>query len=292
MEVRERIGSAGDPFAVAEGARPGGEGCMGTPRTLTKEQVRFWEENGYLVLPEVLSPQEVERLRRAVDDLEARAATVGETTDRFQFKVFESAGRRVQQIAEPHELGGEWLALARHPAILDRVEDLLGPNLQLYYSMGMLKAPREGFAAPWHQDFAFFPHGRTEILACMVAIDDATPENGCLRVVPGSHRMGILNHYKDGKFTGIYQGDTAAFDAPGGHALLPVRAGGLLLWHVMTLHGSAPNRSEHPRRAVVLEYKNPEARLLAGSFNSRMEVRSMGLMVRGRDPSGELLSAG
>jgi ectoine hydroxylase-related dioxygenase (phytanoyl-CoA dioxygenase family) len=261
-------------------------------RALTEAQSRFWHENGYLVLPEVLSPAEVATLRRGCEALEARAMAPGEGGDRYQFKVFESGARSVQQIAEPHELGGEWLALARHPKLLDRVEDLLGPNLQLYYSMMMMKPPREGFAAPWHQDFAFFAHGRADLLACMVAIDDATPENGCLRVVPGSHRMGLLNHFKEGQFTGIFQGDTAAFDAPGGHAMLPVGAGGVIFWHVLTLHSSHPNRSEQPRRAVVLEYKNPAARLLSGAFNARAEVRAAGLMVRGRDPSGELLSAG
>jgi hypothetical protein len=260
-------------------------------RTLTEEQARFWEENGYLVLPGVLAPGEVETLRVSVEALEAQAGRPGGKSDRFQFKVFESEGRRVQQVAEPHELGGEWLALARHPRLLDFVEDLLGPNIQLYYSMLMLKAPREGFAAPWHQDFAFFPHGRADLLACMVAIDDATPENGCLRVVPGSHRLGLQNHYKGGEFTGVLQGDTAAFDAPEGHVALSVRAGGAILWHALTLHGSQPNRSELPRRAVVLEYKKPAARLLCGAFNARMEVRAMGMMVRGRDPNGELLSA-
>jgi phytanoyl-CoA hydroxylase len=265
---------------------------MDTPRTLTEDQVRFWQENGYLVLPEVLSAEEVAALRRGCDALEERATALGEGSDRYQFSVFASGARRVQQIAEPHELGGEWLALARHPRLLDRVEDLLGPNLQLYYSMLMMKPPREGSAAPWHQDFAFFAHGRADLLAGMVAIDDATLENGCLRVVPGSHRMGLLNHFKDGQFTGIYQGDTAAFDASGGHVALPVAAGGVIFWHALTLHGSHPNRSEQPRRALVLEYKNPSARLLSGAFNARAEVRAMGLMVRGRDPNGELLSAG
>lgn len=265
---------------------------MNARKGLTEAQCRFWQENGYLVIPEVLSPEEVATLRRGCEALQARAASPGEGSDRYQFTVFESGARQVQQIAEPHELGGEWLSLARHPRLLDMVEDLLGPNLQLYYSMLMMKPPREGFAAPWHQDFAFFAHGRADLLACMVAIDDATPENGCLRVAPGSHRLGLLNHYKDGEFTGIFQGDAEAFDAPGGHAMLPVAAGGVIFWHALTLHSSHPNRSELPRRAVVLEYKNPAARLMGGAFNARTEVRAVGLMVRGRDPNGELLSAG
>ena len=73
-------------------------------------------------------------------------------------------------------------------------------------------------------------------------------------------------------------------------ALSPLGAGGMALWHCLTLHSSPPNLSQHPRRAIVFEYKDPSARLLGGSFSPN-EVRPAGLMVRGQDPSGALLSA-
>ena len=259
---------------------------------LTAEQREFWAENGYLVVENVLTATEVERLREAVTELESHADGLTESTDRFKLKVFgDGGGKRVQSIAEPHEAGADWMMLARHPRLLDVVEDLLGPNIQLYYSMLMMKPPREGFQAPWHQDFAFFVHDRADILACMVAIDDATIENGCLRVVPGSHKLGLVNHFKDGQFTEVVQGDTSDFDNPERHRALPAKAGSLILWHALTLHSSQPNRSERARRAIVFEYKNPEARLMGGAFNGRAEVRTVGLMVRGRDPQGDLLSA-
>jgi hypothetical protein len=69
-----------------------------------------------------------------------------------------------------------------------------------------------------------------------------------------------------------------------------VAAGGMVLWHCLTLHSSQPNVSDHARRALVLEYKDPEARLLTGSFLPG-EARTVGRMVRGVDPRGELLSA-
>jgi phytanoyl-CoA hydroxylase len=259
--------------------------------SLTQEQKEHFQEQGYLAVENVFSAEEVENLRRSVDALSEQAQNLTESTDRFKLKAFDNGGGKlVQQVAEPHELGGTWMALARDNRLLDIVEGLLGPNIQLYYSMLMMKPPREGFKAPWHQDFAFFVHNRADILACMVAIDDATLENGCLRVIPGSHKLGLLNHFKDGQFTGILQ-DTAAFDDPDKQVVLPIKAGGVLLWHSLTLHGSQPNRSERPRRAIVLEYKNPEASLLGGAFNSRLEVRTVGLMVRGRDPKGDLLAA-
>ncbi len=258
---------------------------------LSQQDKEFWREKGYLIVENLLSAEEVEVLRRAVQALEAKAAGLTESTDRFRLKAFESGGRMVQQISEPHQLGGDWLSAATHPKLLDVVEGLIGPNIQLYYSMLMMKPPRQGFTAPWHQDMAFFPHDRADLLACQLYIDDSTIENGCIRVVPGSHKLGLLNHYaQDGRFSEVVQGDVSAFDAQ--EVAAPVKAGGALFWHALTLHSSHANRSEKPRRALVVEYKNPEARLMGGSFNyARLETRPVGMMVRGRDPRGDLLSA-
>ncbi|HZS91736.1 MAG TPA: phytanoyl-CoA dioxygenase family protein [Chloroflexota bacterium] len=257
---------------------------------LSARQRAFWDENGYLVVEDAFNEQEVDRLRRSAEALAERAAGLTENTDRFKLQAFgdSGGGRLVQQIAEPHELGGEWMALARDPRILDVVEGFLGPNIALYYSMMMMKPARQGFTAPWHQDFAFFVHNRAALVACQVYLDDATLENGCVRVVPGSHKYGLVNHFQGDRFTEIVQGDTSEFDAR--EVALAVKAGGMAFWHCLTLHSSHANRSDRPRRTIVFEYKDPAVRLLGGSFSPR-EVGAAGLMVRGKDPNGDLLSA-
>src|SRR5262245_19731146 len=102
---------------------------------LTTDQKSFWEENGYLALEALFPMDEVERLRQAADVLTAQADGLAETNDRFKLQAFGDDGgsRLVQQVAEPHELGAEWMSLARDPRILDVIEDLVGPNIQLYY---------------------------------------------------------------------------------------------------------------------------------------------------------------
>jgi ectoine hydroxylase-related dioxygenase (phytanoyl-CoA dioxygenase family) len=254
-----------------------------------QEKRQYFEENGYLVLENVLSEAEVQTLRESVTALQGKAAHLTDSTDRFKLKLFgDGDDRVVQQVAEPHELGGEWMALARDPRILDTLELLIGSNILLYYSMMMMKPAKSGAPAPWHQDFSFFVHDQARLVACQVYLDDSTIENGCIHVVPGSHKLGLLNHYKDGVFTEVVQGDTSAYDEAA--VALPVRAGSMAFWHCMTLHSSQPNRSENPRRAIVFEYKDPGARLLNGSFAAG-EVRTTGTMLRGSDPRGELLSA-
>jgi ectoine hydroxylase-related dioxygenase (phytanoyl-CoA dioxygenase family) len=252
------------------------------------DQVASFREHGYLVVDDAFSVDEIEALRESLAALEHRARHVAESTDRLKLTLFGAEGRAIQQIADPHEIGGEWMDLAADPRILDLVEALIGPNICLYYSMLMMKPARSGAPAPWHQDLSFFVHDQARLVACQVYLDDSTLENGCIHVVPGSHRMGLLNHFDGDRFTEIVQGDTSAFDAAG--VPVPVAAGGMVLWHCLTLHSSQPNVSDRARRAIVFEYKDPQARLMAGSFLPG-EVRSVGRMVRGADPRGELLSA-
>jgi ectoine hydroxylase-related dioxygenase (phytanoyl-CoA dioxygenase family) len=257
--------------------------------SLTPQQIDQFKTQGYLVVDNVFSPAEIERLQRACDELAAQAHGLTASTDRFKLTVFREGGKLVQQVGDPHEMSGVWLDLVRDPRLLDKVAGLLGPNLQVYYSQLMMKAPRQGFTAPWHQDFAFFPHSRANILACSVVIDEATLENGCIHVIPGSHKLGLINHYDEqGVFTGIVR-DHNGFD-PNTAVALPAKAGSLLFWHALTLHSSPPNRTEHPRRILVIEYKDPADRLLAGSFNGRAEARNVGYLVRGQDPSHDLLA--
>ncbi len=149
--------------------------------------------------------------------------------------------------------------------------------------------PKKGNNAPWHQDFAFYAHTRADLIHIQIYVDDSTIENGCLRIAPGSQKLGLFNHFKDGVYTGELQGDTSQYDEQ--EVILPMKAGGMVMWHTMTLHRSYPNKSTKQRRALVLAFKNPEARLMGGAWNTLAEVRPVGLMVRGQDPTGQLLSA-
>jgi ectoine hydroxylase-related dioxygenase (phytanoyl-CoA dioxygenase family) len=254
-----------------------------------------WDKEGYLAIDHLLSAQDLIKLRHRFDELAIQGEHLSESTDRFKMTGFESIpdpsaiqGNAIQMVAEPHELCSEVMDLARDSRILDIVETALGPNIQLYYSQIFMKPSTMGDKTPWHQDFAFYAHTRADLLNVHIYIDDSTVENGCLRVVPRSQHLGILNHFKDGVFTGEVQGDTSQYDEQ--EVALPMKAGGMVMWHTMTLHRSYPNKSTKQRRALVLAYKNPEARLMGGAWNTLAEVRSVGLMVRGRDPTRQLLA--
>ena len=170
------------------------------------------------------------------------------------------------------------LELARDARITEPVSQLLGEDLALQHSKVAtkpLRATGRG-AAPWHQDFPFFPHTHAGLVAVMVMLDDADAERGCLHVLPGSHRLGPLDHSPNGYFAGACCALPDGVDDEGGVAL-EVRAGDVTVHHCLTLHRSPENRSGAPRRAVVFEIRAADAFQLAGDV-----WVDTGLVLRGR----------
>ena len=108
-------------------------------------------------------------------------------------------------------------------------------------------------------------------------LDDATPENGCMRMVRGSHKRGLLDHMDDkGVFTGACQEEAAWRDRPDEIVDITPRAGGISMHHCLMLHGSGPNRSGRPRRGLVFQYRADDAFQLADGV-----WRDTGLLVSG-----------
>ena len=169
--------------------------------------------------------------------------------------------------------------LLRHPAILDLVEDVLGPEIVSNPTQHLrLKTPGAGGATAWHQDLAGLLDEAldSDILTVWVALTDATIENGCLRVIPGSHRLrgnALTRHVIDVPGASNYIPDA---DLAGGDPVpLPVRRGGLVLFHKLTHHASLPNRSDAIRMSLDLRYQpagQPTGRPAFPSFVARSRM--------------------
>jgi ectoine hydroxylase-related dioxygenase (phytanoyl-CoA dioxygenase family) len=114
-----------------------------------------------------------------------------------------------------------------------------------------MKYPEFGSPVEWHQDWAFYPYTNDDLLAVGVAIDDMSLENGCLMVVPGSHKGPTYDHHQNGVFVGAVTDPNFSADNA---VPVEVKAGGISIHHVRMLHGSAPNNSSKPRRLLLLQY--------------------------------------
>jgi phytanoyl-CoA hydroxylase len=163
------------------------------------------------------------------------------------------------------------------PRLLDLVEALLGPGVVLFSSCWVVKPPRTGRPAAWHQDGGTWPLEPLDAVTLWIALDDADGGNGTLRVVPGSHRGGLLPHDRDDArlatelfnvaLPGAHGDEEAAVD-------VVLRAGDVSAHHPALIHGSGPNRSERPRRALVARYHPPTTKVTQEGWPSTLVLRA------------------
>ena len=244
------------------------------------EQRALYEEQGYLVVPSVLTRAELSDLRSALAEVLQRAE--GLTADSPELMLARGFDGRfhVKRVRDPIAQHRAFSALVRHSGILDLVENLIGPDIQLQQTRLNLKprAPDSWF--DWHQDYAVFPHTNFDFLVVMVYLDDSTPDNGCLTVIPGSHKLGPLPHWF--RFEGAPHtqlADRRHVEDRSRWLMTPVPAGGVEIHHGNLLHSSGVNESDRPRSALLLWYRSSDNVQVGGSTN----FAGWGLQVRGVD---------
>lgn len=222
---------------------------------LTKVQIKQYWEDGFLVIDDILSPEELEEYRALVE-----APKINGIRAEMQSRNKESTVHMLGLTS----LETKFLDLAKHPRIVPLLIDLLGQDIQLQHSKLATKPYAQGVGTfPWHQDYMFYPHTNTDLLSVMVMLDDATIENGCMQMVKGSHKFGCLDHTKDGLFTGACTQSNYWEDPQYKVVDIMPKAGGISIHHGLTLHGSGPNLSGKPRRGVVFSYRADDAYQLA-----------------------------
>ena len=240
---------------------------------LTSKKIDFYHENGYLGVEGVLSADEVAELRRVTEGFVQLSASVTEHTDVFDLEPGHTPEspklRRLKDPIKHHEVYKKFL---HHPRILDIVEQLIGPGLRTNGNKLNMKSPEYGSPVEWHQDWAFYPHTNDDILAVGVSMDEMKYENGCLLVIPGSHKGPVYSHHQDGHFAGA-----VTEELPDADKAVPIELeeGGISIHHVRTLHASAKNVSSRPRRLLLYQYCAPDAWSLQGYPNWQAYLDSM-----------------
>lgn len=221
---------------------------------LTAKQQEFFEENGYLPYGRILSDEEIQALCQRSEDIAAGRRPLIPA----RYIQLEAAFRDGQDTTAPridmirkmtylcyHDDLFE--AVARKAAIVDVIEDLLGPNIKLYTDQLMMKPRFNGTVTDWHQDSVAWPmFAPQNHVSCWLALDDATVENGCMTVIPGSHKWGpIAREYKE-RFLAMPQlTDPVAVELKAGHCMFH---------HGLNFHRTGANITPHRRRGLALHY--------------------------------------
>ena len=231
---------------------------------LTQAQIDEYNEVGAIVVPDVLTPDEVARLRAVTDGFVERARGVAAHNEIYDLDDSHTPENpRVRRIKAAHAQHPEYGALSRHPRILAVLKDLWGPDIR--FDSAKLNMKCAGFGAPveWHQDWAFYPHTNDDLAAVGVMFDDMAMENGPLMIVPGSHKGPTYDHHTDGVFCGAM--DPMNRDCDYSKAIpLVGKAGSITVHHVRAVHGSAPNLSDKDRRLLLFQFRTADAWPLLG----------------------------
>jgi phytanoyl-CoA hydroxylase len=246
--------------------------------TAAEQHREQYREQGYLVVPRLLDAAELTTLRAALAELLEESRGLTESTPKFLLARNDDGSTSVRRIVNPIEHHPAFHELVFNRTIVDLVEELIGPDIQLQHTKLNLKPPSRQGRFEWHQDYPFFPHTNFDLLAVMVYLDDSTEENGCLSIIPGSHRGGPRRHLfaRDGAFSSRLADESVVQDRASWLSV-PVPAGGISLHHCNMLHSSAANTTAMPRSAVVIQYRAADNAQIAGN----MGQYGNGLQIRG-----------
>lgn len=229
---------------------------------VSAEQIARFHDQGYLVVHNAFTGDEVQS---ALDGLLYLIS--GQHPD-FTGLMFENQAKGVSVDDLPAEEKQDYLrkfmwfveyderlkALADHPKLRDVLTRMIGETPELFQDMALIKPPRIGREKPWHQDHAYFNLPlETTVVGVWIALDEATVENGCMVINPGSHRAPAV-HFKrrDWQICDTHVNNSGAL-------AVPLKPGGALFFHSYIQHGTPANRTDQRRRAVQYHYKPASA---------------------------------
>ena len=233
-------------------------------KSLSAEAVARYRRDGFHFPVPVLSAAEARTYR---DKLEAHErATGGPLAGGMRHKV--------------HLLFTWANELTRHPAILDAVEDVIGPDILCWGTNFFIKEPNSPSYVSWHQDATYWGLSTSDVITAWIAFADVPVESGAMKFWPGSHTRNQLEHrdtfHHDNLLT---RGQEIAVEVPENEGVdVPLKAGEMSLHHVLLVHGSGPNATDDRRIGFAIRYIPPHVR--------QLKVRDSATLVRGKDSYG------
>lgn len=217
---------------------------------------RHMDEFGYTLFDHLFTVAEMDELHALFTAYESRMSREHRSGSEVVF---------TQKIAERDPA---IRAFAERDEFVEISTAFLGPDTDLYFNQMVYKKPNGTKSFSWHQDDAYGPVEPSPYLTVWIAINDATQENGCISVLPGSHKRGLVEHFDSDFGLACHR-----LDDPDQGVLVPLAAGGVACLWSQTMHKSGPNRSAGVRKAIVLQF-SPEG----------LRHKATGMKIRPRIP--------
>ncbi|MGY8750071.1 MAG: phytanoyl-CoA dioxygenase family protein [Pirellulales bacterium] len=216
---------------------------------VTPQQLRQFNEDGYLVVPNLLDERETDLLMKVAKS--DRASLEGAYAKK------DASGGESMLVVHNELDHSPYAAIVRSERIVLAMQSLLDDEVYHYHHKMMLKEPLIGGAWEWHQDYGYwYDNGclYPDMASCLVAVDRATQENGCLQVVRGSHKLGRLEHGQTGGQTGANLERVSAVLQRLELVYCELSPGDAVIFHGNTLHRSDQNKSQNSRWSLICCY--------------------------------------
>ena len=240
------------PIAGAVAAQSGQHG-------LTSSELAYFYANGWVLRKGLFSASRIAELGREIDGLHetcANSDTLGAHVA-WEDDMDPSKPKRIRQLMGSEIVSPVIGAMSRSEEMLSIMRQLIGPDVYLFHSKLMMKAARDGSFTPWHQDFQYwqFESKLPTQVNCMLFVDGSDLENGCLRMMDGSQRKGLLpiHHLKSSSFNIGLAGSLHDFPS----TPIPTEPGDAIFFGSYVIHGSGPNGSDRDRRANTFAFDRP-----------------------------------
>jgi len=256
---------------------------------ITKENVQFYHNRGYLIAHQLLSSEEIKLLKDdATKIFKGQYGVIEGMQDVGEEASDEDVLKRYVAIHFPHKISPVIKAFLSQKNIVKVLESIVSPNVKCMQSMLFIKGPGKAGQA-WHQDEYFIPTRDKSLVGAWIAIDDATIDNGCLWIIPGSHKVGYIMPRIENNNNEYADVDTVDISNYSHDKIIPVevKSGSVVFFNGYLLHSSLRNKSkDHFRTALVNHYMSAESMLpwdQDGSLPKTDDLRDI-VMVAGDDP--------
>jgi ectoine hydroxylase-related dioxygenase (phytanoyl-CoA dioxygenase family) len=255
---------------------------------LNADQVAQYHREGYLVVANFLSAEQLANFRTQMDAVSAGNTLAEHHTERLEMEPNQPPhGTLVRRIYEPCAHYEPFRTFSESDKLLNCVAALLGPDLVLHYSKINMKPAGIGSSVEWHQDLSYYPLTNPDSLSILFYLDDANAANGCLQVVPGQHQNDLLDHTEEGFFQGRVTEEVDESTA----VPLEGSAGSVIFMHAVTPHASIANTAKTPRRTLILSYRAADAfPVYVGPMTAKNETYAK--LVRGQRPNAARFDGG
>ena len=234
--------------------------------------VSDFKEKGFCLEKNVFTPDAVQILSSEFDRIVSQLQRSGEYINaRWGSELTEEIEQSDTQVIHTHNVqsySAEMMSMIQGERLLDAAEKLIGQDIILHHSKLFLKPPGNGSAFPLHQDWSYFPTEKNSMIAAVIHLTESDERMGCMRIVPGSHRLGQIEKTDGHSFVkGIHDRYQLEDAEP-----IIAEPGDVVFFHCCSLHGSMQNVSKRPRKTVLVQLYSGSDRVVDGNRHTNVQL--------------------